>query len=785
MKKLVCMLLLIQSGFVMAQKETFVTINGKKVQMDPNSLNTADNGLTANAGNVQLGGALLKPTTLTTTAANTLTIGGLQTGASTDNVLVADANGVLKWVTRASLGDNLGNHTATTTLNMSNNSISNIHDAIFKDRDGNNAITYSIYKDTGNFGVYNGSKLGNDLTINETTRKTTLYNMAISLSTDGTAPAAGYVATSADASGNVVWKAASALGVAGDNLGNHIATQDLDMSSKNINNINTAKIKYEAVISDRGNTALKDFTLFKSNGVFNIWNATKSSYPLKIDENSDKTSVTALAIAKGTDGAAPAAGYVATSADASGNVVWKSASSLTVTGDNLGNHTATQDLEMSNKNIKDIFNGYIKNDLQIFDRTSSNTDYFSLYKNNGIFSIYNRSKLSNDLTINEANRRTTINNLAIQAGTDGSVPAAGSVAVSADASGNVVWKAVSALGAGDNLGNHTATTNLNMSIKNINNIYNADIKNTLQIFDRVPENTNVFGLYKNNGTFGIYNNSKAGNDLTIDEVTRKTGVNNLSIYRGTDGSVPAAGLVAVSADGSGNVVWKAASALGAGDNLGNHTATQDLEMSSKNINNINTAKIKYEAVISDRGNTALKDFTMYKSNGVFNIWNATKNSNSLRIDENSDKTSVTALAIAKGTDGAAPAAGYIATSADGSGNVVWKAPAVSSVMGVKTISTNYTVLDSDYTIIASKLTGDITVTLPAAASSTGRVLVIAQNNVSNAAGAEVTVKFNVPVVYSDTFSASEITAPYYSATGGTLKITLQSDQTNWRVVSSL
>jgi hypothetical protein len=58
---------------------------------------TADNGLTQNtANNTQLGGALITPTTITTTAANTLAIAGLTTGIATDTGLVVDAAGVIK-----------------------------------------------------------------------------------------------------------------------------------------------------------------------------------------------------------------------------------------------------------------------------------------------------------------------------------------------------------------------------------------------------------------------------------------------------------------------------------------------------------------------------------------------------------------------------------------------------------------------------------------------------------------------------------------------------------------
>jgi hypothetical protein len=127
---------------------------------------TADNGLTKTADNIQLGGLLTKASTLTTTASNTLAIQGLQTGATTDNIVVTDANGVLKTVTKASIGaggDNLGNHTATESLKMANNNIT---------------------------GAAN----------------TSTQTATIAKGTDNAAAVAGYIATSADAYGNVIWK---------------------------------------------------------------------------------------------------------------------------------------------------------------------------------------------------------------------------------------------------------------------------------------------------------------------------------------------------------------------------------------------------------------------------------------------------------------------------------------------------------------------------------------------------------------------------------------------------
>ncbi len=67
---------------------------------------TADNGLTKSVDNIQLGGALTTATTITTDAAKTLAIEGLQTGFATDKIVVADGNGVLKQIDQATLVPN-------------------------------------------------------------------------------------------------------------------------------------------------------------------------------------------------------------------------------------------------------------------------------------------------------------------------------------------------------------------------------------------------------------------------------------------------------------------------------------------------------------------------------------------------------------------------------------------------------------------------------------------------------------------------------------------------------
>jgi VCBS repeat-containing protein len=68
-------------------------------------INDANNGLTKNGQTAQLGGSLIQPTTITTTAANFLAITGLQPGSNTtDSVMVIDpTSGQLKFISAASL----------------------------------------------------------------------------------------------------------------------------------------------------------------------------------------------------------------------------------------------------------------------------------------------------------------------------------------------------------------------------------------------------------------------------------------------------------------------------------------------------------------------------------------------------------------------------------------------------------------------------------------------------------------------------------------------------------
>ena len=74
------------------------TVNGVASSPGLNLISSVDNGLSSGNGNAQLGGPLIKPTTLSASKINTLAIKGLENGnVNTDSLLVVAANtGVLR-----------------------------------------------------------------------------------------------------------------------------------------------------------------------------------------------------------------------------------------------------------------------------------------------------------------------------------------------------------------------------------------------------------------------------------------------------------------------------------------------------------------------------------------------------------------------------------------------------------------------------------------------------------------------------------------------------------------
>ncbi|PBJ11870.1 tail fiber domain-containing protein [Flavobacterium sp. ACN6] len=170
MKKLVCLFLLIQSALVIAQTETVVTPNGKKVIIYPAAPGIANNGLTLANNTIKLGGTLTQPTVLTTTSDFTLSIKGLTNGSG-DKIVTVDNNGLLQqtwntgWNTNGNSGTIISNFIGTTDnkdlVFKINNSFAG------KLAQGNTAFGYGSCPFTGT-GLYNTAIGDNALTLNTT-----------------------------------------------------------------------------------------------------------------------------------------------------------------------------------------------------------------------------------------------------------------------------------------------------------------------------------------------------------------------------------------------------------------------------------------------------------------------------------------------------------------------------------------------------------------------------------------------------------------------------------------
>lgn len=90
--------------------------------------------------------------------------------------------------------------------------------------------------------------------------------------------------------------------------------------------------------------------------------------------------------------------------------LWKkliTANDVSVPGDNLGNHRATTTLHMANNIVDSISTANVYYQASIYDRTAANTNYVSLYKNNGVFGIWTNTK-GDAINITETNNNVGI-----------------------------------------------------------------------------------------------------------------------------------------------------------------------------------------------------------------------------------------------------------------------------------------------------------------------------------------------------------------------------------------
>ncbi|MFN0255639.1 beta strand repeat-containing protein [Pedobacter ureilyticus] len=145
---------------------TWTNINGPKGDKGDAGTFTAtvDNGLNfSTPTNIQLGGTLIKPTTITTDATQTLAIAGLQsgvaTGATPDKIVVADpTTGVLKQVDRSTFDADLRlvgtrNHITKDAGVGSNGTNGGFADNIFIGQNVGSASTNASGQSNGNVGI--------------------------------------------------------------------------------------------------------------------------------------------------------------------------------------------------------------------------------------------------------------------------------------------------------------------------------------------------------------------------------------------------------------------------------------------------------------------------------------------------------------------------------------------------------------------------------------------------------------------------------------------------------
>ncbi|QOG04998.1 collagen-like protein [Flavobacterium sp. MDT1-60] len=335
---------------------------------------------------------------------------------------------------------------------------------------------------------------------------------------------------------------------------------------------------------------------------------------------------------------------------------------------------------MSSKNITNISNAYIKNEAQIADRITSNTNYFGIYKNNGSLGIWNNLKSTNALTIDETTNKTTLTSAQIAKGTDGSIPAAGSVAVSTDANGNIRWAAPSTIAGATGPQGPKGDTG-SQGIQGLIGATGPKGDTGAQGIQGLTGATGPKGDTGAQGIQGLTGATGPKGDTGVQGIqgltgatgpkgdTGAQGIQGLTGATGPAGAAPTTGagtitgknLIAISA-GANNAfkntdisltagtdkqvlqtvgttpTWVNASTIG--DNLGNHIATQDLNMSSKNILNINNAYIKNDAQFADRITSNTNYFGINKNNGLFGIWNSLKNTHALTISETTNNVGI-------------------------------------------------------------------------------------------------------------------------------------------------
>ena len=180
---------------------------------------TAYTGITAGRGNVVVNGVLAVSSGAYFAASSTFTAASkiYINDGSAGQLLSRNSDGSLQWASSGALGDNLGNHTATQNLAMGANQIS-----------GTGSVTMSSYTATG-IGFYGPQIAFSNGRIQISSETNTAVGGGVRVSTN--VYIVGFASATNVYANYFYGNGANLTGISGDNLGNHTATQSLGMGA--------------------------------------------------------------------------------------------------------------------------------------------------------------------------------------------------------------------------------------------------------------------------------------------------------------------------------------------------------------------------------------------------------------------------------------------------------------------------------------------------------------------------------------------------------------------------
>ena len=457
---------------------------------------------------------------------------------------------------------------------------------------GTNNTERMIIEGDGDIGIGGSTENTSLVTMNSTSKGLLIPRMTYSNRINISSPATGLMVYQTDApTPGFYYYNGSSWALIGDNLGNHTATQNVQLNSQWLSN-------------DGGNEGIN----ITNDGNIGINSTPHSSVILDMSgtANNQKGVRFPQMSQVSRDGiATPVQGMLIYQWDNTPGIYLYNGSAWEFLGsDNLGNHTATSNIQLNSNYLS----GDGGNEGIFVDATG----------NIGIGT--NTPDASSLLTMNATNKGILIPRMTQTQRNAIASPATGLLIYQTDNTpGFYYWNgsAWTPSGGGDNLGNHTATQNVNLDnnwLSNnggtagirITNAGNVGINTTAPSIhlgvgdDDTGLNGAGAGAFQivNNGvtTATITANQKIGLGTTVPNASAKLDISSTTegilIPRMTQAqrdaiSSPAVGLLIYQGNGTPGFYYFNGSAWGliGGDNLGNHTASQNIQLSSQWLSN--------------------------------------------------------------------------------------------------------------------------------------------------------------------------------------------------------